>query len=405
MAYKNKTIEEVQQLLIRSFEHEFNTQLRILPKSFIKILCKVFAGVFIVIYKLVGWYFLQMFPETADWEEVTILGVRLRPLVKLGVLFGVGEPLAGVQWRGIITIDVLTQGSVLYSGTQLKSSVTGKLYIVEETKALLQTKENVSVVCTEIGTAGNLEQNDTLNFVNPYGFIKTEAVVSDVARVGLDNERESSYRNRVVNRFRLQPQGGALADYRIWASEVPGVLNVYPYNDKEQPGGVLLYVSGISDVYVDRVPDKGLLKKVGEACTYDPQTGRATRKPLTAMLDPKNDGSYSNVKPITVAAFDVAITGVSGIVPADFAQVVKPALQNYFLDRDLYIRGLSDDNNRTNVISKNHVITVINQIAISVKAIFETAEIRKDGKVAPLYTLDNGELARLGALAIDGVQY
>ena len=405
MAYKNKTIEEVQQLLIRSFEHEFNTQLRILPKSFIKILCKVFAGVFIVIYKLVGWYFLQMFPETADWEEVTILGVRLRPLVKLGVLFGVGEPLAGVQWRGIITIDVLTQGSVLYSGTQLKSSVTGKLYIVEETKTLLQTKENVSVVCTEIGTAGNLEKNDTLNFVNPYGFIKTEAIVSDVARVGLDNELESSYRNRVVNRFRLQPQGGALADYRIWASEVPGVLNAYPYNDKEQPGGVLLYVSGIPDVYADRIPDKGLLRKVGEACTYDPETGRATRKPLTAMLDPKNDGSYSNVKPITVAAFDVAITGVSGIVPADFAQVVKPALQNYFLDRDLYIRGLSDDNNRTNVISKNHVITVINQIAVSVKAIFETAEIRKDGKVMSLYTLDNGELARLGALAIDGVQY
>ena len=405
MAYKNKTIEEVQQLLIRSFEHEFNTQLRILPKSFIKILCKVFAGVFIIVYKLVGWYFLQMFPETADWKEVTILGVRLRPLVKLGVLFGVGEPLAGVQWRGIITIDVLTQGSVLYSGTQLKSNVTGKLYIVEETKTLLQQKETVSVVCTEIGTAGNLEQNDTLNFVNPYGFIKTEAVVSDVARVGLDNELESSYRNRVINRFRLQPQGGALADYRIWASEVPGVLNVYPYNDKEQPGGVLLYVSGISDVYVDRVPDKGLLKKVGESCTYDPETGRATRKPLTAMLDPKNDGSYSNVKPITVAAFDVAITGVSGIVPADFAQVVKPALQNYFLDRDLYIRGLSDDNNRTNVISKNHIITVINQIAVSVKAIFETAEMQKNRNVTTLYTLDNGELAKLGALTIDGVQY
>ena len=405
MAYKNKTIEEVQQLLIRSFEHEFNTQLRILPKSFIKILCKVFAGVFIVVYKLVGWYFLQMFPETADWEEITILGVRLRPLVKLGVLFGVGEPLAGVQWQGIITIDVLTQGSVLYSGTQLKSSVTGKLYIVEETKALLQTKETVSVVCTEIGTAGNLEKNDTLNFVNPYGFIKTETIVSDVARVGLDNELESSYRNRVINRFRLQPQGGALADYRIWASEVPGVLNVYPYNDKEQPGGVLLYVSGISDVYADRIPDKGLLKKVGEVCTYDPETGKATRKPLTAMLDPKNDGSYSNVKPVSVAVFDVVITGVSGIVPADFAQVVKPALQNYFLDRDLYIRGLSDDNNRTNVVSKNHVITVINQIAVSIKAIFETAEIRKDGKVMPLYTLDNGELARLGALVIDGVQY
>lgn len=405
MAYKNKTIEEVQQILIRSFEHEFNTQLRILPKSFIKVLCKVFAGVFIVVYKLVGWYFLQMFPETADWEEVTILGVRLRPLVKLGVLFGVGEPLAGVQWRGVITVDVLTPGSVLYSGTQLKSSITGKLYIIEETKTLLQIKESISVICTEIGTAGNLEQNDIINFVNPYGFIKTEAIVSDVARVGLDNELESSYRNRVINRFRLQPQGGALADYRIWVSEVPGVLNVYPCNDKEQPGGVLLYVSGIPDIYADRIPDRGLLKKVGDACTYDPETGKATRKPLTAMLDPKNDGSYSNVKPVTVAVFDVAITGVSGIVPADFAQIVKPALQNYFLDRDLYIRGLSDDNNRTNVISKNHVITVINQIAVSVKAIFETAEMQKNGNVTTLYTLDNGELAKLGALTINGVQY
>ena len=405
MAYKNKTIEEVQKLLIRSFEHEFNTQLRILPKSFIKILCKVFAGVFIVVYKLVGWYFLQMFPETADWKEVTILGVRLRPLVKLGILFGVGEPLAGVQWRGIIIIDVLTQGSVLYSGTQLKNSVTGKLYITTETKTLLKSKEAVPVVCTEIGTAGNLEQNDTLNFVNPYGFIKTEAVVLDVARVGLDNELESSYRNRVINRFRLQPQGGALADYRIWASEVPGVLNVYPYNDKEQPGGVLLYVSGIPDVYADRIPNNGLLKKVGEACTYDPETGKATRKPLTAMLDPKNDGSYSNVKPITVAVFDVVITGIAGAIPADFAQVVKPALRNYFSDRDLYIRGLSDDNNRTNVISKNHVITVVNQMAVSVKAVFETAEMRKNGKVVSLYTLDNGELAKLGALTIDGVQY
>jgi baseplate J-like protein len=405
MAYKNKTIEEVQQLLLSSFEHEFNAQLRILPKSFVKVLCKVFAGVFIVLYKLVGWYFLQMFPETADWQEITILGVKLRPLVKLGVLFGVGEPLSGVQWRGNIAVEVLTIGSVLYSGAQLKSDVTGKLYITEETKTLLRAKETVSVVCTELGTAGNLEQNDTLTFVNPYGFIKTEATVSGVTKVGLDNELESSYRNRVINRFRLQPQGGALADYRIWASEVPGVLNVYPYNDKEQPGGVLLYVSGIPEVYEDRVPDSGLLKKVGEACTYDPETGKATRRPLTAVLDPKNDGTYTNIKAITVTDIDVVITDVSGIAPADFAWVVKPALKNYFLDRDLYIRGLSDDNNRTNVISRNHIITVINQIAVSVKAVFGTAEMKKGAGVVDMYTLDNGELAKLGALTINGVQY
>ena len=405
MAYRNKTIEEVEALLFASFEQEFKKKIRILPKSFIRVLCKVFAGVFIVLYKLVGWYFLQMFPDTADWGEVTILGQRLRPLVKLGVLFGLGEPLAGVQWEGFIHIDVLVPGKVLYSGTQLKSGLTGKLYITNETKTLLLQKETVRIICTEVGTAGNLEVNDVLDFINPYGFIKSEAFVSKVERVGLDDELESSYRSRLVNRFRLQPQGGALADYRIWAADVQGVLNVYPYNDKEQPGGVLLYVSGIPTVFDDRVPDAGLLKKVGEACTYDPETGKATRKPLSAMLDPKNDGSYENIRPVSVIAIDVAITGVEGIEPADFVELIKPVLKNYFLDRDLYIRGLSDDNNRTDLLSKNHVIAVLSQVAVSVKAVFDTAVLTKQGQVFDNYKLQIGELGKLGSLSVNGVRY
>ena len=71
----------------------------------------------------------------------------------------------------------------------------------------------------------------------------------------------------------------------------------------------------------------------------------------------------------------------------------------------MYIRGLSDDNNRTNVISKNHIITVINQIAVSVKAVFGTAEMKKNASVIDIYNLDNGELAKLGMLTINGVQY
>ncbi len=405
MAYKNKSIKEVEALLINSFEHEFNKKLRLLPKSFIRVFCRVLAGVFIILYKQIGWYFLQLFPETADWQEVTILGQRIRPLVKLGALFGIGEPLAGVQWQGIIEVDVLKTGSVLYSGTQLKSSVTGKLYVTSETKTLLLNKERVKVFCTEIGTSGNLEVNDVLNFVNPYGFVKSEAVVLEVERMGLDEELEANYRERLINRFRLQPQGGALADYRIWAADVPGVLRVYPYNDKEQPGGVLLYVSGIPSVFNDRIPDKGLLKKVGEVCTYDPETGKAIRKPLTAMLDPKNDGSYENIKPISIVEIEVAVSGVTGIAPADFAELIKPSLKNYFLDRDLYIRGLSDDNNRTNVISKNHVITVINQIAVTAKAVFEEVVLKKENVVFSSYVLDDGKLAKLGAFSINGVSY
>ncbi len=236
MAYKNKTVDEVQALLINSFEKEFNKQIKFLPKSFVVILSKVLAGIFITCYKLVGWYFLQMYPETADWEEVSILGVRLRPLVKLGVMFGVGEPFLGEAWEGVIDVSVVVKNSVLYSGTQLKSDITGKLYFVKETKTLIEDLEKIKVECFDVGSAGTIEVGEKLNFVTPLGFVKQESIVSESVKKGLDDETESSYRNRVINRFRLQPQGGALADYRVWASEVPGVFNVYPYNDKDVPG-------------------------------------------------------------------------------------------------------------------------------------------------------------------------
>jgi hypothetical protein len=92
MAFENRTIEEIKTLLINAFQHEFNKKIRILPKSFIRIISIVLAGIFITAYKQIGWFFLQLFPETAYWGEVTVLGLKIRPLIKWGVLIGVGPP-------------------------------------------------------------------------------------------------------------------------------------------------------------------------------------------------------------------------------------------------------------------------------------------------------------------------
>ena len=50
MAYENKTVDYVYNLLIQSFQEKFNNRLRLLPKSFIVILAKVCAAVFVVTY-------------------------------------------------------------------------------------------------------------------------------------------------------------------------------------------------------------------------------------------------------------------------------------------------------------------------------------------------------------------
>ena len=399
--FENRTIGEIRDLLTNSFHTAFNKRFRVLPKSFIKIIATVFAGVFVVLHKQIGWLFLQLFPETAYWGNVNILGTNIRPLVRWGTLIGVGEPRTGSQWKGSVSVSVLRTGTVLLAGTQLKSDVTEKLYITEEGIELEGDTASVRVICAESGIAGNLETGDTLYFVFPLGIVEKTVSVNGITAYATEDETETQYRERVVNRFRNPPMGGALSDYRRWASDVPGVLNVYPYKDVDSPSGVLVFVAGIPSVFADRIPTVDLLRQVGRACTYDPETGKATRRPITAVIDPGYDESYRNVKAVTVTAFDVYIDGISGVPVSDFGDAVKRSVENYFAGREPYIRGLSDDNNKTNIVSKNNVSGVIDQTAISLKAEFSGVSMRLGGALAASHTLGMGELAKLGDLYLN----
>jgi hypothetical protein len=404
-AFENKTIGEIRELIINSFQNSFNKMFRLLPKSFIKVIASVFAAVYIILHKQIGWLFLQLFPETAYWGTINILGIKVRPLVKWGILIGVGEPKNGSQWKGKIAVIVSHNGGALVAGMQLTGDITGKLYITEEGAALDSDTAIVPVICADTGTAGNLESGDTLSFVTPLGNVQRTAAVSEVTSYAVEDEAEAEYRERVVNRFRSPPMGGALSDYRRWASDVPGVLNTYPYKDTETPSGVLIFVAGVPSIFPDRIPTLDLLRQVGRACTFDPTTGKATRKPITAVLDPGYNDNYQNVKPVNVTDFDVYIDGISGVPISDFGDAVRPAIESYFSGREPYIRGLSDDNNKTNIISKNNISSVVDQTAISLKAEFSGVMMFCNGAAAATHTLGMGELAKLYRLYLNGGLY
>lgn len=405
MAYENKTIDYVYHLLIKSLQEKFNQKLRLLPKSFMNVLAKVLAGIFVIQYKLAGWFYLQLFPDTADFATVEILGQSVRPLVRLGNLFGVGEPLNGQAWEGTARVAANAMGKSLTLGTQLKSDKTGLVYNVAANTAVDSEEVEFPVYCTQQGTAGALDVGDVLKFVSPLGFVSREATVSGTTANGTEDESESHYRSRVMSGYGPQPQGGSLTDYRTWAFDVAGVLNTYPYNDENSPAGVLLYVAGNPETYPDRVPDKGLCIAVGKACTYDPDTGKASRKPLTAVLDPAGDETYANVLPVIVKTFDVFVSGLDGAGTGDFGDSLAAELKIYFENREPYIRGLTDDTGRTDDVLRNAVIAVASGVATAMQAKFGTAKMQLDGAETEAYTLGQGELAALGNLYIDGVAH
>jgi hypothetical protein len=404
-AFENKTIVEIRDLIINSFQEKFNKVFRLLSKSFVRIISVVFAGIFVTLNKQIGWLFLQLYPSTAYWGAVNILGLKIRPLVKWGILIGAGEPRTGSQWTGNIAVSVTHIGSTLSAGTQLKSDISGRLYVTDEGLTLENETETVPITCAENGTAGNLGAGDTLSFVTPLGTVQRTAAVLEVTSYAIDDETEAEYRARVESRFRKPPLGGALSDYQRWASDVNGVLNTYPYQDTESAGGVLIYVAGVPAIFPDRIPTADLLRQVGQACTYDPETGRATRKPLTAVIDPAHDESYQNVRPVQNALFDVYIEGISGVPISDFGEAVLPVVKNYLSGREPYIRGLSDDNNKTNIVSRNNIMSAVDQVSIGLKAEFGNVALYLNGALTGAYSLGIGELAAIRHLYLNGGLY
>ena len=396
MSLENKTIAQINQLIIDQLEAQLGQTIPILPKAFIRILSKVLAGVFIILYKVSQWIFLQIFVATASWDEVEIYGTKIRPLVEWGRLLGVGDPLPATQAELELEITVNSVGETLPAGTQFTSDINGLIYITQQDYTLTAGPDTIEVICVTGGILGNLEIAQELSTVITGGIIGDTATITNIIVAGVDAESESEYRQRVVERFQLQPQGGALADYRIWASDVAGVLQTYIYTG-DPPSYVLVYVAGDPSIYADRIPSAGLLDLVGAAITYDPETGLATRKPLTAIIDPAGDGTYSNILPVSILTFDIEITDLITDNIIDTKAAIRIALDAYFLSREPYIIGLTPPPAKDK-ITQSAIIGIISDIVEADNGSFTTAILYVATIITPSHTLEQGELCELDQL-------
>ncbi len=78
------------------------------------------------------------------------------------------------------------------------------------------------------GTAGNLLPGEIVRPMQPVASINDEAVVLEPGLTGgIDVEGDDYYRERILDRKRQPPHGGAKHDYVAWALEVPGVTRAW----------------------------------------------------------------------------------------------------------------------------------------------------------------------------------
>ena len=396
MALTPPTTQEISDNLVAQIQASLNQTIPLLPRSFIRVLSKALAAVFIIVYKYAGFIALQQFVKFASFEETTINGVKFSPLIEWGERIGVGRPTVATRAEVSVTITVQQQGGTIPAGVLLFSAVNGYTYRLLSSVLLnsASVTGTIRAVADQTdtggrGASGNLDPNDIVSFTTPQAGVETDTVVLAQISTAADGEDVEVYRRRIITRFSARPQGGAYSDYRIWGEEVEGIINVYPYTGA--PGQVDVYSEATvaSSGDPDGIPTAAQLLAVLDNINLD-QDGLASRR---------NANAFVNSLPITRVTFDVQVLGISGVSDLGKVQAdIVTALAQYFAAAEPFIAGLSIPP-RVDQITRVTASAIVEDIVTAFNGTFTSVNLNIPlvGAVG-IYILGEGEKSKIGTV-------
>jgi uncharacterized phage protein gp47/JayE len=394
MALDTPTTQEISDTIVAQISASISQSIPLLPIGFTRILAKILAAVFILLFKYIGWNFLQIFVRTASFQETIVLGQTLTPLIEWGRLIGIGDPNPSTPAELVVDIEVINQVGSLLAGTQLTSNKNGVTYLllspVTLDAATVQGTIRASTDIegnTAVGAAGNLDPADIVSFVQPLDNVERDTVVDSTSVIGVDGEVEEDYRQRVIDRFQKLAQGGSGVDYTIWGI-IAGIVNIYPY--KGTPGFVDVYAEANTDLDPDGIPTSAQLLAIADAITFD-DDGLQTRKPVNAKL---------NVYAITRKGYTITITGLTVDDPVTVKANIDAAITAYFLDREPFIDGVTTLPRR-DFIKVSNVNSIVDDFVSAAGGSFTSTAIEITIGAVPVPVQDQlgiGEKAKADAI-------
>ena len=219
--YKKKTLKEIQSDIISDYttriKKETGVDAPLLPKAVVRSIAWSVAGVASLQQNFLAWTYLQIHPRTCSPSVLKMWGS----------LLGI-EYKTGTKTTLQIEIDNVTASSII-SGTLWKSPKNSIVYSSLSTVSPISGTVVLNVEAKTSGPAGNLNPGEELDITNPYEGIPDRARVKAVLVSGSVDEDIEDCRNRVLIAFKRKAQGGSLVDYYLWATEVAGIIDAFPY--------------------------------------------------------------------------------------------------------------------------------------------------------------------------------
>lgn len=377
------TIQDLTAAIILDLESEYQGEIDEDGRTVLRALAIVQAGKLHEYYLCIGLLQKNIWVDTCDLETLLRFGI-----IKIG-----RYPFPPLAAQYSITVTG-TPGGFIKANTTFKSDDTslspGILYILDSAHVMITSSEQITVRALTAGLEGKLNISDTLTSTEPIPLVNSGAVVFSEVVQPLAGETEAEYRAAVIASFRLEAQGGAATDYRLWSSDAQGVAQVYAYTTPNVSSQVDLYIEATVADSTDGkgTPTQSIINDVEQVVNFSPDItlplNERGRRPVQVIV---------NYKPVTIKRVDIVITGGVGFTTSIQTQLLA-AMTDYVNAIRPYVAAADLTSN--DLINQFNIIGVI--VSVYPGAIFTSLTLKINGAPVTSYQFIKGNIPYLNGI-------
>lgn len=385
-----KTTADLRAEIKADLESAYGAPIPLIGKFFLNAIIAVWAGVLRIFYLAIAFLQKNIFVDTADPES------QGGTLERYGRVKINRNPYPAKS--GEYTVAVTgTNGSTIAGATTFKSNDDslnpGYLFVLDGDYILTGSGDVITLRALTAGTESKLAVDDFLTATAP--IIGVNALVEVTAETvqPIAAEEIEDYRQKVLDSYRLEAQGGAVGDFRLWSYDAAGVKQVYPYAKPGFSGEINLYVEA---TVIDSEDGKGtpgplILADVEEVVELDPDTTKDIndrgRRPMGAW--------EIHYLPITPLDVDIEITDFEDI-DADIETLIFNAMKSQVDKIRPFIAGADVLANKNDILDANKIIqTILNARPGSV---FGSIQLTVNGVIEASHTFLAGDIPNMNTI-------
>lgn len=347
------TISQLYTAIKSDLEASYGSSIPTFGKSFLRIMALVQAGKLKLYYLAIANLQLNIFVDTAQPEAS---GGTLERFgrVKLG-----RNPFPAQAAQYVITVTG-TLGAVIAANQTFKSNddavSPGMMFILDVAHALVGSTDTITVRALTAGTVSKLAVGDALTATAPIAGVSQNALVASEAIQPLDAEDIEEYRQQALDAYRLEPQGGAATDYRLWAFDAAGVQQTYPYAKSGASNEINLFVESVLADSTDGkgTPSAAMLLAVQAVIEFDPDIS----KPLNQRGRRPMGVFQVHYLPVTIKTVDITIVGFVGLT-TDIQTLITNALKEHVNLIRPFVAAADILADKNDILDVNQIISVI----------------------------------------------